>query len=421
MKKDSDSAPPQQPPLVVIGMLADGMNSLPLPAARELFQADVIYTSHRLAALLPAELVARVRTWPRPFSVLGKEISAHRREGRRVVVVLTGSPFWFGAGPLLARHVPPEEMRVYPAPSAFSLAAARMGWALQDVCTLSLHGRRSLCIERHMLPGVRMLVIGEDGSTPLKVAQRLVRRGFGDSRITVLAHMGTERENRETLRAHELVEAGRADFPAFHTLAVEVIAGPEAQIWPLAPGLPDEAFAHDGQLTKRDVRAVTVSALQPRPHAVMWDVGAGCGSVAIEWQRIAGPQARSFAIEANESRCRFITENADRLGAIGLKVVCGRAPEALHELPRPDAVFIGGGTRSDTLFETCLEALRPGGILVANAVSIEGETALMRRHNALGGELVRLSVERAAPLGSTRAFRPAMPVTQLRIVKDRAA
>ncbi len=421
MKTETDTAPLQRPPLVVIGMQADGMNSLPLPAARELFRADVIYTSHRLAALLPADLSGRVQTWPRPFSVLGEEIVAHRDAGRRVVVVLTGSPFWFGAGPLLARHVPPEEMRVYPAPSAFSLAAARMGWALQDVCTLSLHGRRSLCIERHMLPGVRMLVIGEDGSTPLKVAQRLVRRGFGNSRITVLAHMGTERESRENVEARELVASAREDFPAFHMLAVEVIAGPEARIWPLAPGLPDEAFIHDGQLTKRDVRAVTVSSLQPRPHAVLWDVGAGCGSVAIEWQRIAGPLARSFAIEASETRCRFIAENADRLGAIGLKVVCGKALDVLDELPPPDAVFIGGDARSEALFDACLAALRPGGVLVANAVSIEGETALMRRHETLGGELVRIAVEHAAPLGGLRAFRPAMPVTQLRIVKGRAA
>jgi precorrin-6Y C5,15-methyltransferase (decarboxylating) len=418
MKTDAE-----RPPLVVIGMLADGMNSLPLPAARELFRADVIFTSARLASLLPGDLQPRVRTWPRPFSVLGEEITALRKEGQRVAVVLTGSPFWFGAGPLLARYVPPAEMRVYPAPSAFSLAAARLGWPLQDVCTLSLHGRRSLCIERHMLPGVRMLIIGQDGTTPLTVARRLVARGYGRSHLVVLSHMGTDNERREEGRASEIAAAARDDFPAFHMLAVEVVPDDEdTPVWPLAPGLPDEAYAHDGQLTKREVRAVTVSALQPRPHAVMWDVGAGCGSVAIEWQRIAGPLARSFAVEASEERCRLIERNANSLGALGLKVVCGRAPAALKGLPAPDAVFIGGDTRSEDVFETCLEALRPGGVLVANAVSLEGETALMRRHDRHGGELVRLSVERAAPLGGTRAFRPAMPVTQLRIRKrSRAA
>ena len=411
----------KSPPLVVIGMQASGMDSLTMPATRALFEAEVIFTSRRIAGLLPEAVQAQVRTWPSPFRVLGEEIANLRQQGKRVAVVLTGSPFWYGAGPLLTRWVPPEEMEVHPAPSAFSLAAARMGWPLQHVRTLTLHGRRGACLERHILPGARLLIIGENSATPLKAARRLVRRGFSQSRMTILSWMGTRKESRETLTAAEIAEDNRADFPGFHVLAVEVKADAQAQILPLAPGLPDEAFVHDGQITKRSLRAVTVSMLAPRPHAVLWDVGAGCGSVAVEWIRIAGPEARGYAVERNETRCRMIEENIDRLGGVGLTVVHGEAPEALADLPAPDAVFIGGGVSREDILDFTLAALNPGGVLIANAVTMEGETQLMNRHARHGGDLVRLSENRAEALGRMRTFRPALAITQWRYVKDRAA
>ncbi len=411
----------KHPPLVVIGIQAAGMDTLTLPAVRALFEAEVIFTSRRIAGLLPEAVRAHVRTWPSPFKVLGEEIARLRQKGRKVAVVLTGSPFWYGAGPLLTRWVPPEEMEVYPAPSAFSLAASRMGWPLQHVRTITLHGRRGACLERHILPGARLLIIGEKSTTPLKAAQRLVRRGFSKSNMTILSWMGTARESRETLTAAEIVTENRTDFPDFHVLAVEVKTDAQAQVLPLAPGLPDEAFVHDGQITKRTLRALTVSMLAPRPHAVLWDVGAGCGSVSLEWIRIAGPEATGFAVERNEKRCRMIEENIDRLGGIGLRVIHGEAPEALADLPAPDAVFIGGGVSREDILDFTIAALNPGGVLIANAVTMEGETRLMNRHARLGGDLVRLSENRAEALGRMRTFRPALTITQWRYVKDRAA
>ncbi len=412
---------PEQPfpPLVIVGMGDDGLDGLPLVAVRELFNADILYTSRRLERMLPEEIQARTHLWPSPFDLMVEDIRRQREAGRQVVVVTSGDPFWHGAGALLARHFPPGELVVHPAPSSFSLACARMGWAMQEVRKLSLHGRRSpALVETVMQPGCRLLLLANDGRTPLEVAVRLVRRGFGSSRMTVLAHLNGAEESRHDMTAQTVADLEKDDFPDLHVLAVECIPdGPHAQVLPLVPGLPDDAFEHDGQITKQLVRAVTVSALMPRPGALLWDVGAGCGSVAVEWLRIAGLHARAFAIERDVARCRMISNNADMLGVPHLEVVCDAVPEALHPLPAPDAVFIGTAAESEEIFEICLDALKPGGILVTNAVTAGGEAALAGRHERLGGELVRLAVSRAAPLGSRKAMRPALPVTQLRLRK----
>ncbi len=407
------------PPLVVIGMGDDGLDGLPLVAVRELFNADVVYTSRRLESKLPEEIRDRTLLWPSPFDLMVDEIRRQRESGRQVVVVASGNPFWNGAGALLARHFPPEEMVVHPAPSSFSLACARMGWAMQDTCKLSLHGRRSpAVVETAIQPGNRLLLLANDGRTPLEVAARLVRRGFGSSRMTILSHLNGAEESRHDMTARTVADLEKDDFPDLHVLAVECVPdGPQALILPLAPGLPDDVFEHDGQITKQAVRAVTVSALMPRPGACLWDVGAGCGSVSVEWLRLAGPRARACAIERDVARCRMISNNADMLGVPHLEVVCDEAPEALRPLSRPDAVFIGTAAESEEIFEICLDALKPGGILVVNAVTAGGEAALTGRHERLGGELVRLAVSRAAPLGSRKAMRPALPVTQFRLRK----
>ena len=406
-------------PLVIVGMGDDGLEGLPMVAVRELFNADVVYTSRRLERMLPAEIRARTHHWPSPFDLMVADIRKHREAGRQVAVVASGNPFWHGAGALLARHFPPEELVVHPAPSSFSLACARMGWAMQEVRKLSLHGRRSpAVVEAAIQPGCRLLLLANDGRTPLEVAARLVRRGFGTSRLTVLAHLNGPEESRHDMTARTIADLEKDDFPDLHVLAVECIPdGPHAQILPLVPGLPDNVFEHDSQITKQAVRAVTVSALMPRPGARLWDVGAGCGTVAVEWLRIAGPQARACAIERDVARARMISNNADMLGVPHLEVICDEVPDALRPLPAPDAIFIGTAAESEEIFEICLDALKPGGILVANAVTAGGEAALAGRHERLGGELVRLAVSRAAPLGSSKAMRPALPVTQLRLRK----
>ncbi len=404
--------------LAIIGMGANGLESLVMPAVRELFAADDIFTSRRLAGLLPEDLRGKCRFWPRPFAVPFGEIEALRAQGRRVAALLTGNPFFFGAGSLIARRIPARELVVFPSPSSCSLAAARMGWAMQNVQFLSLHGRRAALMQTAIHPGARIFVVGHDGGTPLEAATILSERGFGESPMAVLANMGTPEEARFDMLAREIVASGRRDFPPFHILAIRAVAGGNARILPLAPGLPDALFEHDGQLTKQTVRAVTVSALAPWPRARLWDIGAGCGGVCVEWLRLAGPLARAFAVERDARRCAMIRRNADRLGAAGMEIHNGEAPAALADLPAPDAVFIGGSVQDDALFETAFNALRPGGTLVINAVTAGGEATLLRRHETHGGELLRLAVSRAEPLGGLRAMRPALPVTQLRLKKE---
>ncbi len=408
----------EQPPITVIGMGDDGLPGLPVAHAKMLFETDVIFTSRRLAEHLREEMREKARLWPSPFALLEEDIRALRAAGRRVVVLTSGDPFWHGAGALLARTFGPENLRVFPAPSSFSLAAARMGWPLQDVQTLSLHGREITRLEPFIQPGARCLALTANAKTPLEAARLLTERGFGPTRMHILAHLGAEMEQCFNFTAQEIVDKGETGFPDLHVLALEIIAGADARIWPRAPGLPDEAFVHDGQITKQTVRAITTSALCPAPGAVLWDVGAGCGSVGVEWLRMCAPGARAIAIERDGQRCAMIAENARRLGALDMTVIEGEAPAALSGLPAPDAVFIGGAVHDEEVFSVCLKALKPGGVLVANAVTTRGIGALMRRHEELGGELAQLAVSTSAPLGGARALRPALPVTQLRIRKE---
>jgi precorrin-6Y C5,15-methyltransferase (decarboxylating) len=390
--------------LSLIGMGEDGFDGLSAAARTLIAEADVIVGSGRLLGLLPP-LSAALYNWPSPFDPMVERI---REWGdKRVVILATGDPMNYGVGALLAPRLK-DDLMIIPAPSAFSLAAARMGWPLPDVEMISLHGRNVCLIEPAIAPGVKILALTEGDETVRAVAQHLQRRGYGESCITVLEHMGGPLERCMRFKATELPQQPFSDLS---TIAVECIASPGAALISRVPGLPDDLFVHDGQLTKREVRAITLSALCPVANALLWDVGAGCGSISIEWVR-AARGARAIAFETDEQRGGMISENARRLGASEIKIIAGRAPSALAGQPSPDAVFIGGAISDDAVFDAAWAALRPGGRLVTNAVTLEGEAALCRRHGTHGGELLRIDTAHVVPLGSKRALRPRMAVLQ---------
>lgn len=396
------------PWLDIIGMGDDGMASL-LPGARaRLEAAEVIVASQRLHDL-SAGLDAERMTWPSPFDAL---IGALRKvRGRRVAVLATGDPLWYSVGARIGREIDPAEIRYHPQLSAFQLACARLGWSLPDVETLTAHGRPPEQILPFVAPGAQLLVLTAGSDTPGQIAGLLTDRGYGDSVLTVLAHLGGAGESRIS----GLASGWARDVPAFHTLAIECVADRNAQVTSRAPGLPDDLFHHDGKITKREVRAVTLSRLMPHRGALLWDIGAGCGSIGIEWMR-AARDARAIGIEPRPDRRDIAMENAMALGVPKLDVVLGHAPETLADLPAPDAVFIGGGL-SDAVAEASLEALRPLGRLVANAVTLESEAVLLALYARFGGDLTRIAVSRARPVGGLTGWGSLMPVTQWSLLK----
>lgn len=391
--------------LTVVGIGDDGYAGLGRAARHALFDAQVVTGGARHLSMLPARIRARREPWPQPFSV--EPLLALREAGLRVCVLASGDPMLFGVGATLARHLVPGEMAVLPAPSSLSLAAARLGWALQDVAAVSLVGRPIDALRRHLYAGSRVLVLSAGGRTPAALAAWLASAGFGATRLTVFEHLGGERERRLDGRA----DAWHTDeVAALNLAAFECVAAAGARAWTLTSGLPDDAYLHDGQLTKRDVRALTLARLAPTPGALLWDVGAGSGSIGIEWMR-AHPACRAIAIEANEARQRFIAHNRDALGVPALQLVAGRAPDALAGLAAPDAVFVGGGVTAPGVLETCWDRLAPGGRLVANAVTVQSEAALVMWREQHGGTLTRIGVGEAQPLGRFDTWRQALPVT----------
>lgn len=398
------------PWLSVVGLGEGGPADLP-PAARTLVDtAEVLIGAARHLAMVPDDGRERL-AWPSPFEALTEEIEARR--GRRVCVLATGDPLSYGVGVTLARHFPIAEMTIMPAPSAFSLACARLGWSAAETGMLTLHGRPLELLHPAIQPGARLLVLTQGAATPSQVAELLCRRGYGGSRITVLEHMDGPQERRIDTTAAEWSASEVADL---NTLAITCVAAPGAALLPTVPGLPDGAFKHDGQLTKREVRAATLAALAPVPGQLLWDIGAGCGSVAIEWMR-AAPRARAIAVEKSTARTALIAANAAALGTPYLEIIEGTAPQDLQGLEAPEAVFIGGGVSGRGLLEAGWERLKPGGRLVANAVTLEGEQALVAWRERTGGELVRLAVARAEPVGPFTGWKPFMPVTQLSALK----
>jgi precorrin-6Y C5,15-methyltransferase (decarboxylating) len=398
--------------LTVVGIGEDGWHGLSRTARRALVEAQAIHGGERHLALLPTRIAARRVPWPTPFSIDG--VLAERGDGKtRICVLASGDPMCFGVGATLAREVAGEEMRVIPAPSSLSLAAARLHWALQDAACVSLVGRPVASLLANVHRGARLIVLSADGTTPAAVATLLTAHGFGASRMTVFEYLGGVRERRVDERADDWREPLAA---ALNLIAIECRthaghAGP-----PLTPGLPGDAYRHDGQLTKRDVRAVTLAHLAPQPGELLWDVGAGCGSIGIEWMRAHGA-CRAIAIESNESRQRLIEYNRDALGVPALQLVKGEAPGALDGLPAPDAVFIGGGLTTAGVLDACWSRLRQGGRLVANAVTLQSEMALVQWRARYGGELTRIAVAQAEPLGSFDTWRQALPITLLHASK----
>ena len=444
--------------LSIVGIGEDGADGLG-PVARSLVAgADIVFGGKRHLALAGALIRGEPRAWPSPFEQGVADVLARR--GRSVCVLASGDPFHYGVGAVLARHVDPAETVVVPAPSAFSLAAARLGWALADCALLSLHGRALDLVRPHLQPGARVLALTSDSDGPAAVARLLANSGFGPSRLTVLEALGGPRERVRTTTAAAFDLGG---IDALNTVAIEVAASPGARIIARAAGLPDDLFEHDGQITKREIRAVTLAALAPRRGETLWDIGAGSGSVAIEWM-LADVSLRAVAIEQNADRAARIARNAAALGVPGLEVVHGVAPEVLRALPvtpsplvgegwgggwrgydetqphdphpcplptrgrgtiepihrTPDAIFIGGGAGDAGVLDAAIAALRAGGRLVVNAVTIETEALLIARHAARGGTLTRIAIERAEPIGRMTAWRPALPVTQWAWTKPEA-
>jgi precorrin-6B C5,15-methyltransferase / cobalt-precorrin-6B C5,C15-methyltransferase len=391
--------------LSIVGIGEDGIEGLS-PVARGLIEgAEIVFGGRRHLGLAAPLIRGASRPWPSPFDGAPEEVMRHR--GRPVCVLASGDPFQYGVGAVLARHVDAREMTVVPAVSAFSLAAARLGWPLPQCVLLSVHGRTLDLIRPHLQPGARILALTSDGEGPAALAKLLADSGFGASRLTVLEALGGQHENIRTTTAAGF-NCGAVG--PLNTLAIEVVAAPDAQVLARAPGLADNLFEHDGQLTKREIRAVTLSSLSPRRGELLWDIGAGSGSVAIEWM-LADPSMHTIAVERNADRAARIRRNAAAFGVPGLEIVEGAAPAALSGLTTPDAVFVGGGCNANVL-DAVARALRAGGRLVVNAVTLETEALLLARHAALGGELIRIAVSRADAVGEKTGWRTAMPVTQ---------
>jgi precorrin-6B C5,15-methyltransferase / cobalt-precorrin-6B C5,C15-methyltransferase len=393
--------------ITVVGIGADGWASLSEHARAAVLEADLLVGGERQLDLLPPEAGGERRAWPKNLVTLVDELPTLVATGRSVAVLASGDPLLHGVGATILRRLGDEGVRVLPAVSSFALACARLRWPEADVELVSATSRVAEVVAPALAPGRRLVVLGFGPRSAAEVARVARERGFGASRLVVLEELGGEQE-----RVVEATAAGwgDADAAALHLVALEVRG--DGPLLGRAPGLPDDAYEHDGQITKRDVRVVTLAALVPVPGQLLWDIGAGSGSVAIEWLR-AAPGAHAIAIERDAQRAERIARNALTLGVPSLRVVHGSAPEALDELEqRPDAIFVGGGVSSYGLLMRCMGALAPGGRLVANVVTVEGEGILARAHEEYGGRLTRLSLAHTEPLGRFTGWRPAMPITQ---------
>lgn len=377
-------------------------------------QATVFVGGDRHLAMLPPEDTREKLLWTAPIEDSVNQII--QRRGQAICVLASGDPMCYGIGVTLTHRIAISEITIVPAPSAFSLACARLGWSLTEIETLSLCGRNPALLNALLYPEARILVLSADKSTPITVAKLLIQQGFGDSQITVLERMGGTYERITSGTASTWTTTDLADL---NTIAITCLPSTPPPLHPstLLPGLPDTAYHHDGQLTKREVRAITLSALAPLPGQLLWDVGAGCGSIAIEWLR-SDRRCRAIAIEQHPTRLQYIADNAIALGTPNLTIVAGAAPIALKGLPEPDAIFIGGGLTTPELLETCWRSLHSGGRLVANAVTVESEYLLFQWQRELGGQLSRMAIQRAEPVGKFLGWKAMAPITQWVVVKN---
>jgi precorrin-6Y C5,15-methyltransferase (decarboxylating) len=398
-------------PVTVAGIGADGWDGLPPASRSAITAATVLIGSGRQLGLVPAGAATRI-PWPTPLvPAIPRILAEHRSE--RICVLASGDPTCYGIGSTLVRLLGATQVRVLPHPSSVSLARARLGWRADRTAVISLVGQPTETLHPLVQPGRRILVLSAGSATPAQVAALLRERGYGPSPLTVLEQLGGPAERQLTGTAADWQHP--AGDP-LNVVAAECVPEPGAPLLPTTPGLPDTAYDTDGQLTKREIRAITLAALAPVPGQLLWDIGAGSGSIAIEWMR-THPTCQAIAVERDPTRSARIAGNASALGVPALRVVTAHAPDALGGLPAPDAVFVGGGATTPGLLDTAWTALRPGGRLVATAVTLETEQALASRYAELGGELTRIAVSRAAPVGGFTGWRPAMPVTQWSVTK----
>jgi precorrin-6B C5,15-methyltransferase / cobalt-precorrin-6B C5,C15-methyltransferase len=396
--------------LALIGIGEDGIEALS-PAARKLLAQALLIVGGARHLALAGPLACETMIWPTPLTDAIPAILARR--GSPVCILCSGDPFHYGAGTLLSAHFGRDEMQCFPAPSAFSLAAARLNWSLQDCSLISLHGRSFEPIIPVLQPAARILCLSWDQTTPPRLAKLLCARGLGETGMIVLEAMGGPRERmRETLASN--FDLG--EIAPLNVVALEIPLKNAVQFLPRANGLADSWFTTDGQFTKREVRAITLSSLAPMRGELLWDVGAGSGSIAIEWL-LSDPANRAIAIEAREDRTSLIKRNAENLGVPHIETVTGKAPEAFANLPQPQAIFVGGGASNKALLDKAYAALPEGGRLVVNAVTLEAEAELIRRFKMQGSDLTRVEISRAKSLGSLEAWRPALPVTQWSVTK----
>lgn len=411
---DMTTAPADQPEpdawLTVVGIGDDGLASIGEEAKALIEVGDIVIGGTRHLAMIPHHPGER-RPWQQPLEKSLDEIEGLR--GRKVVVLASGDPMCFGVGAMLARRFSAGEMRILPAASAFSLACARLGWPLQDVETLSLHNRPPSTLRRHLQPGARLIALTRNGDTPHQVASLLVEAGFGPSRIHLFEHLGGDRERHIEATADRW---DARDIAPLNTMAIDCSPVPDARILASMPGLPDDVFDSDGMLTRCEIRAITLARLMPIAGQCLWDVGAGSGAIAIEWLR-ATRQGRAIAIEHRAERALRAKSNAEWLGVPELQVIEAKAPACFDQLPSPDAIFIGGGITTPDMMSEAWGRLSRGGRLVANVVTLDGERKLLDWQAEHGGDLTRLAISRAEPVGPYQGWRPAMPVTQYAGVK----
>ncbi|MBF9051946.1 precorrin-6y C5,15-methyltransferase (decarboxylating) subunit CbiE [Roseobacter sp. HKCCD9010] len=399
-------APSKKAWLIIVGLGEDGLDGLPTASRDALVQAEVVMGAKRHLDLLTG-LQAETIEWPVPFAD-GLPM-LYGQCDRKVVVLASGDPFWFGAGSVIAKDLDPDDWQALPGPSTFSLAAARLGWSLEKTLCLGLHAVPISRLKPHLAPGVRCILLLRDGDAVASLARYVAQEGFGSSDLIILEALGGPRERLTKAKAEALPDTSFA-----HPVAVAVsVAGPGGTI-SATHGIDDSFFETDGQITKRPIRALALSALAPKPFETLWDIGGGSGSIAIEWL-LAHPTTEALSIEPRLDRAARIRANSERLGVDRLRVIEGSAPEDLDGMPPPHAVFIGGGL-SEALLTDLTTRLSPGTRLVAHAVTLESEALLSTWSERLGGNLMRIALSDAAALGIKRGWKAAYPVVQWRVV-----
>ncbi len=399
-----------EPWISVVGIGEDGLSGLGEEARARIAEAQILAGGRRHLALVPASQAARI-PWGSPFEDSVRALAEHR--GKKVVVLASGDPSWFGVAKVVLRHFPLQEVRILPHVSAFQLAAARLGWAIEEIGTVSLHNRPATRLLRELAPGRRLLILTSGPHMPATIADLVARHGHGAARVTVFGHLGGP---RETVWSGGTAEVSAQRFPILNLVALALPRELEATEEAAALDLDDDAFEHDGNITKAEYRAAAIARLCPGPSRLLWDVGAGSGAMAITWIFRCG-SAAAPAIEKRPDRAVRIRRNAARLGTPELRVIEGEAPEALPAEETPDAIFVGGGLAVPGLLQTCFARLAPGGRLVAHAVTMGGEQALYGLYEEVGGTLQRLALSRAETRGEHLMWRPLAPVTQYTVTK----